>query len=284
MNLIKKVFSSEIKAIDETNMELTALVSTNAVDRYREVIDPDGMDAKNFRKNPVVLWAHDYSQPPIGKALWIKKEGDGIVSKVKFADTARGKEIFQLYKDGFMKAFSIGFIPMETENMPMDDPMTPEKPQDHKKPRKIYRKWELLEYSAVPIPANPEALQLCIQRGLVAEDEKTNIITHGFDNIDSWNETETASTCDGITITEKGTDSFDELMTEIMALKSTTDELTALLKDKDAEINRLSLCIYNLNAQIKHLKSYPGITADELGPKMVEIASGVIRKHLGKVE
>ena len=281
MNLIKKVFSSEIKAIDETNMELTALVSTNAVDRYREVIDPDGMDAKNFRKNPVVLWAHDYSQPPIGKALWIKKEGDGIVSKVKFANTPRAKEIFELYKDGFMKAFSIGFIPMETENIPMDDPMMPEKPQDHKKPRKIYRKWELLEYSAVPIPANPEAVALAVQKGLITDEEAPAILNKGFDDIDIWNEPEKKKEEE---IQKIGDHGLEELMNEIMALKSTTDELNALLKDKDAEINRLSLCIYNLNAQIKHLKSYPGITADELGPKMVEIARGVIRKHLGKVE
>lgn len=271
MNIIKKVFSSEIKAIDEANMELTALVSTNAVDRYREVIDPDGMDAKNFRKNPVVMWAHEYSQPPIGKALWIKKEGDGIVSKVKFADTVRGKEIFQLYKDGYMKAFSIGFIPMETEDGD---------PENNKSPRKIYRKWELLEYSAVPIPANPEAVALCVQRGLIADEEAPAILNKGFDDIDVWNEPEKKKE-EPQKIGEHG---LEELMAEIMTLKAGADELNTLLKDKDAEINRLSLCIYNLNVQINKLKSSPGITADELGPKMVEIASGVIRKHLGKVE
>ena len=172
MNIIKKVFSSEIRGIDAENMELTALVSTNAVDRYKEVIEPDGMDAKNYRKNPVVLWAHNYEVPPIGKALWIKKDGNGIVAKVKFADTATGREIFALYKDGFMKAFSIGFIPVEAEDGDLENP---------KAPRRIYRKWELLEFSAVPVPANPEAVALAVKKGLIKDEEAPEILEKGFD-------------------------------------------------------------------------------------------------------
>ena len=280
MNLIKKVFSSEIKSIDEKEMELTALVSTNAIDRYMEVIDPDGMDAKNFKKNPVVLWAHDYSQPPIGKALWIKKEGDGIVSKVKFANTTRAKEVFELYKDGFMKAFSIGFIPIETENMMDDDMMNdPDMPKKPKKPRKIYKKWELLEYSAVPIPANPEAVALCVQRGLIKDEEAPAILKRGF-NVDDWNE-QTEHKQDEKEAEDNG---MEDLFVEIDTLKAQADELTRLLKDKDIEISKLNLCIYNLNLTINKLKENPGITASELGERIVDIAGGVIRKHLGKVE
>ena len=267
-------------------MELTALVSTNAIDRYMEVIDPDGMDARNFRKNPVVLWAHDYTQPPIGKALWIKKEGDGIVSKVKFANTPKGQEIFSLYKDGFMKAFSIGFIPIETENMQDDDMVDdPDMPKKPKKPKKIYKKWELLEYSAVPVPANPEAVALCVQRGLIKSEDAPAILERGFDNIDKWNEDITTGSAAGTTIPDADKkNSLGEMLDEINYMETKMEELNELLKSKDIEIGNLNLCIYNLNLKIKELEKTPGITAGELGEKIVDIASGVIRKHLGKVE
>src|SRR3990167_7387199 len=96
-NMIKRIFDSEERGIDEKEGTLTAFISTNTIDRYREVLDPEGMDATNFRKNPVVLWEHNYDLPPIGKALWTKRDGDGVISKVKFADTDFAQEIFSLY-------------------------------------------------------------------------------------------------------------------------------------------------------------------------------------------
>ena len=116
MKMLKRVFDGEIKSIDEHEHTLTAYVSTGARDRMDEVLSPSGVDLKSFKKNPVVLWAHNYNQPPIGKALWIKRDGEGIVSKVQFAKTEFAQEIFNLYKDGFMKAFSVGFIPREHED------------------------------------------------------------------------------------------------------------------------------------------------------------------------
>ena len=158
MELLKRVFDGEIKEIDKGERTLTAYVSTNARDRMDEVLDPAGVDLTKFKKNPVVLFAHDYSSPPIGKALWIKKDGDGILSKVQFANTAFAEEIFQLYQGGFMKAFSVGFIPKDYTDG-----------DGEKSPRRTYNKWELLEYSAVPVPANPEALALSIQKGILTD-------------------------------------------------------------------------------------------------------------------
>lgn len=269
-NMVKKVFDSQVKSIDEKNMELTALISTNAVDRYREVVEPEGMNKKNFSKNPVVLWAHSYETPPIGKALWVRKEGNGIVSKVKFANTAMGQEIFNLYKDGFMKAFSIGFIPTKT-----DFPERDEDEKAHKKPVAIYKEWELLEFSAVPVPANPEAVALAVKKGLIKDDEAPAILEKGFD-VENWNRTE-----------ESGENDFDdtfdgtsELLDEIDALKQERDSLLFTISEKEKEIERLGLTVYNLNEK---LKEKPGVTVGQLGEKVVEIADGVIREYLGKV-
>ena len=158
-NKILKTFDTEIKGINESERSITALVSTAARDRMGEVLLPEGADLKQFKKNPVVLFGHNYSQPPIGRAMWIKKTAEGILSKVQFATTAFADEVYQLYKDGFMKAFSVGFLPKEFSDG-----------DGKKQPRRTYSKWELVEYSAVPVPANPEALSLAISKGVLKSD------------------------------------------------------------------------------------------------------------------
>ena len=164
MDKILRIFDSQIKEVNEKERSVVALVSTGAWDRQDEVLLPEGADLKNYRKNPVVMWAHDYNRPPIGKAAWIKTTDDGILAKTIFANTPFASEVLQLYKDGFMKAFSIGFIPKEHEDG-----------DGEKKPRRTYTDWEVIEYSAVPIPANPEALMMAIQKGTISEIIKKDI-------------------------------------------------------------------------------------------------------------
>lgn len=147
-----KSYISQIKTVDSDERTLTALVSTDTRDRMGEVVDHNGADLKNFKKNPVVLFGHQSFNPPIGKALWIKKTAEGIMSKVQFAKTQLADDIFNLFKGGFMRAFSIGFIPKEW----IDG-------DGEKKPRRTFTKWELVEFSAVPVPANPDALMLAMK-------------------------------------------------------------------------------------------------------------------------
>lgn len=132
------------------------MITTDGIDRMNEVVDPKGIDLENFKKNPVILFAHRYDLPPIGSAQWIQRREKGIVAKPRFANTQFAQEIKQLYTDGHMKAWSIGFIPLEVQ------------PGDGKKgsPSRIYTKSELLEFSAVPVPANPEALSMAMSKGL----------------------------------------------------------------------------------------------------------------------
>ena len=72
---IYKIFNAKVKDLGEGKLE--AIVSTNDVDRSGEVVDIEGIDIKNYEKNPVVMWAHDYSLPPIGKTLSLTKEKVG---------------------------------------------------------------------------------------------------------------------------------------------------------------------------------------------------------------
>jgi HK97 family phage prohead protease len=151
---IRSQFIAEVKAGDDDKRELLFTISTDSVDRSGDKINQDGWQLDNYRKNPVVLWAHDYSKPPIGTSdkVWI--EGGKLKSITRFVpadNPAIGRfadGIYQLYKQGFMSATSVGFMPKKWAWV--DD-----------KDRKYgidFEEMELLEYSAVPVPANAEAL------------------------------------------------------------------------------------------------------------------------------
>jgi hypothetical protein len=47
---------------------ITFVLSTDDVDRHGDVISADGWVLDSCRENPVLLWAHDYRQPTIGRA------------------------------------------------------------------------------------------------------------------------------------------------------------------------------------------------------------------------
>ena len=277
MNLLKRVFQSEIKGIDDKEQTLTAYVSTGGRDRMDEVLLPAGVDLKNYNKNPVVLWAHRYDQPPIGKALWTKRSGEGILSKVKFASTQFAQDIFKLYKDGFLKAFSVGFIPKEHEDG-----------DGQKSPRRTYKKWEMLEYSAVPVPANPDALTLAVQKGIVSdttvkeleipEDNTTETITDDTTSYTSAPEIGAAPSEEEEPAPEpvEANKGFEEMAAEITILNEK-------LEAAEKENTELRYKLYTALESKSKLEQEPEITVDKLATLVVESVNGVIRKHQGRI-
>ena len=145
---ILKAFA-KTDSINEKEQSLVAVASTNGIDRDGEIIEAKAFEnaLSLFRKNPVVLWAHDHSKPPIAKSLQEKITDDGLIFQPQFAKTTFAKEIWSLFKNGFLNAFSIGFIPKEYEYEEING----------KKVRK-FTEVELLEISAVPVPSNAAAL------------------------------------------------------------------------------------------------------------------------------
>ncbi len=154
--------------VDEDERTLIATISTDTVDRSGEIVRPDGAEFSNYAKNPIVLWQHNPDEP-IGKALWIKRNAKQIIAKIRFAVTEKASEIFELFKGGFLNAFSIGFISKQG-HIPTPDEIRTNPVLSNA--RYIHDKWELLEFSGVAVPANPEALQLAYKNHNLTLSEK----------------------------------------------------------------------------------------------------------------
>lgn len=292
MKTIKKILGSIIKSVDEKEGTLTALVSTASVDRMDEVLEPAGADLKNYRKNPIVLWAHDYSMPPIGKAVWVKKTKEGILSKVKFATTEFAKEIFELYKEGFMNAFSVGFIPKDSVKGDTEKG----------EPWRTYTKWEMLEYSAVPVPANPEALSLAIQKGILKSEDVKHALEKGIqknvehnEDINTENEEEVFDTVEKALESENNAQVVidkKEVNGKTEATYLSVDAINEFIAENDLlkeQIKALEKNIESLKYEkyvliTERLKANPGTTVDDVVGKASDIINGVVRKALGKVD
>ncbi|GAF95378.1 unnamed protein product, partial [marine sediment metagenome] len=94
---------------------------------------------------------------PIGKNLWIKRDNKGLIAKTQYANHAEADKVYQYRKDGFPLAQSIGFVPLAWETF---------KDGDRKDgARRKFTKWAMLEYSDVPVPANPEATPIAVSKG-----------------------------------------------------------------------------------------------------------------------
>lgn len=144
----KKYQLTHAKAIDPETKTITAYVSTYEWDRTEEKFAKGAWDLSKYRQNPVVLYGHDYTSLPIAKAIRIEEDDNGLWAEMKFAPDQRSQDIFELYKGGFLSAFSVGFNPKEYKLEPIDA----------ERKGIVYTNAELLEFSAVPIPANPGAL------------------------------------------------------------------------------------------------------------------------------
>ena len=93
MAKLYRAFISEKQETDTAARTVTAVVSSEAVDRTAEVMIAAGARLKRYRQNPVVMWAHQYGGLPIGRNLWIKVDGDRIIAKTAFAQTEQAEQV-----------------------------------------------------------------------------------------------------------------------------------------------------------------------------------------------
>jgi len=154
---------------------LDFIASTATLDRYHEIIEPAGWRLDSYRRNPVFQNAHNYGDIlfTLGKALSTEVRTIGnraaLCQRIQFATEVNpvARIAYGLYKGGFLNAVSVGFIPLRWEdggNSSADGQSAPAA-------RRRYLEQELLEVSAVAIPANPDALALGLKSGAIAKSD-----------------------------------------------------------------------------------------------------------------
>lgn len=148
MTIVRQMMPASIKMMGEDEVEVRVSTAVRARDGH--ILIPQGARLDNYRRNPVVLWNHDVSAPPVARSESIAVEGEEIVSRAKFPPlgiSARADEIRGLTKAGFINGASIGFDPIDGE------------PIEKAKPKGGMRvsDWELVEWSFCCIPVDPGA-------------------------------------------------------------------------------------------------------------------------------
>src|SRR5579885_3314054 len=153
--LFKNFTAVETKVADGQPRTLVVKISDPEPDRSKDTVQPMGMDASNFEKNPVVLFAHNYSDLPIAKCVGLKATADGILATVQFPEEGvypKADTIYRMYKEGILNAWSIGFMPTDYE--------------ENNQGGYNFKTWELFEFSSVPVPDNPRALTIMRSKGI----------------------------------------------------------------------------------------------------------------------
>ena len=148
---LRASFDSEAKAGDGESRTINFTISTDSVDRYGDTIAVDGWQLDAYRKNPVVLWAHDGDSLPVGRANKLWTEPHKLKAETEFTPAGMSKfndTVYEMYRLGFMSATSVGFMPLKYAFV--DDP--------ERRYGIDFQEQELLEFSTVPVPANAEAL------------------------------------------------------------------------------------------------------------------------------
>lgn len=165
--LYTKALLVETKAMDDGAKVFHFRASTAVEDRQGEIVTADGWELANFRANPVFMLAHDYRSLPIGKIVDIRTEADGLIAGVVFdSEDPTARMVQSKYERGFLNAVSVGFRSLELLV-----------PTDRGEPWRHTKK-ELLEVSAVAIPANPEALMLRMLTAGTGGDATADVLEH----------------------------------------------------------------------------------------------------------
>ena len=158
-----KVARAETKILDQENGRVSAIVSSESADRDGDIVRVAGWNLKNFLAHPVLLNSHNsYNlMNQIGEWESMEVKGKRLIGTAKFyinegnpaADWA-----FNLAIHGQL-AFSVGFIP----DMDLAKRLDEDNDDFWFFGPFEFNGQELLEVSAVTVPANPDALQRMVK-------------------------------------------------------------------------------------------------------------------------
>lgn len=248
--------------IDEADERvLSAVASTENPDRDHDILKSEGWQLDEYTDNPVLLFGHKSDEPPVAKVTDIEKAGNRLEFKARFpkqgvypfADT-----IYELYKEGFMKAFSVRFSSNDYERND-EGGMT-------------FNKAKLLEISAVTVPANAEAL--------VQQVKNHKNIKRGDEEMADTKATETKT-------------EMQELKDELKALKEIVeakkevhmpDEITQFIEKSTKDLEEKQKKVEEKLAELKKAEDKQTADKEKEDDDMKKAEKDAQDKDIGKIK
>lgn len=227
-------------------------ISTPTHNRNGHIINQYGIDNTNYSQNPVILFNHNDGSNPfvettkpsiIGNSLWQKADEKGyIVKSTIYRGTDLTDDYHTLVSQGYSPAWSIGARILEDAKIVNDVP--------------TYNKVELLEYSWVLIPADPNTVGNNFQP---KSEEIKNFLT---------------------SLTEKITET--NIKNEFEILKKKYDEDVEMLKSKNSELeNKVEEMLNKISNEKKYNQEI--INKQQRDKFIRDLINKEFKKLLGKV-
>jgi phage head maturation protease len=155
-----KSFQVELKEANENDLTVTHFISTERRDRGGDILLASGMVTEG---KVVVLHSHGYGSmgsEPVAKNLWLKVaefgNNKGVLAKTQFFPDEVGRRLFLKTSTGYSPNWSIGWRPLKQRTQTEADGSS----------TRIVESWELLEYSLVGVPMQPDAQTLSQHRDM----------------------------------------------------------------------------------------------------------------------
>lgn len=164
------VRSLALRALRADDRAFEVVASTADLDAHGEIVE-QSWQLDRYRRNPVVLYAHDSRALPIGKATGIDVRDGELVATVVLASKAANPladQVLQSLCEGTLRGVSVGFRPHEIRQESRDG-----------RPVTVLADNELLELSITPIPSNPHAVvRLRSLAEAIGEDEARGAVAY----------------------------------------------------------------------------------------------------------
>ncbi len=186
-----------VKSVDQEKRQITAVAPTGEKDRDGQIILPSAFKKclPGYMKNPVILAGHQHKladgrSPVVGRTIkaWIDKQGLHVI--IEFTKTDLAQEYWELYRDKFQRALSVGFRATKWEQELIDGKRVP-----------VCREVDdLYEISCVPVGSNRESLSRSAKRKrefvankraeqIEVEREAQEIIDEAIAELELWERT-----------------------------------------------------------------------------------------------
>lgn len=180
-NPLRRALNVVPRVMSEQDGTVEFVASDETLDCHREIVRASGWKFTHFAKNAPFVDSHDYSSITklLGQVTGWRVEKGQLIETVQYSLEANtlASWAFKMVRDGFLKAVSVGFVPLRLASKwdatPADFLSAINElkldAQTAAKLTVIYLEQEQIELSQCVIGANPNALAKAYKAGCLTE-------------------------------------------------------------------------------------------------------------------